>query len=150
MKIIDLSSYEKLKVRPVNISDLQSNQPNRFEHIDPKSINWDELVPGDVCKIAGRPEKCINVWLVLDVQQMTSIFEGSYNYGCAAFVKPDPGFANHINYILLSDYYESWPKHSRVLFYNIVDIWRTDLDVSHIKTVDDVFDFYEKYNLYVL
>lgn len=141
MKTLDFSLYEKLKIRPVNVNDI-----NTIEWIDPNSISIGDLRPGYICRTAERHS---NIRLYLDPEQLVNIYgKDGYPYDCGAFVKPvdnDPYIK--VSCVLLKYFCGSWPVEPISTEFSVSDVWKTSFDVSVIKTKDDVIDFFNKYNL---
>ena len=147
MQILNTSTYEKLKIKPVNVVDMKIE--HLCEWVDPKRINLYDLKAGDICRTYEKAtEYNPNVWVVFEPDDMNRLFGKRYRHVCGGFVRPrEEGYAS---YNLMESYYNTWPKYKTVCGFDIVDVWKTDYDISHISSAYDLVDFYKEHNLFDL
>lgn len=155
--MIKISAFEKLKIRPVNVCDLKTDQKWSDIWADPKEMNWNDLFVGDVVRTAGESTPEIpNIWILFDIEGMRKLFGNGYSYPSWGFVRPEfvrPELEQRINanFNWLKSYYENWPKYITPSHtFDIVDVWKTRFDISDIKSAKDLVDFYNKHNLFDL
>lgn len=147
MKIHNTSYFEKLKIKPVSVADIKIEHPG--EWVDPKIINWSDLKAGDICRTYGKAtEDKPNVWVVFESDDMMRLFGERYKHACGGFVRPRED--GNATYNLIESYYKTWPRYKTVYGFDIVDVWKTEYDISHISTPYDLTDFYNEHNLFDL
>ena len=153
METIKTSTFEKLKIRPVNVCDLKmdSNWFNMW--VDLNKMKWRDLVAGDVLKTECKPTKVTpNIWIAFDLVDMKRLFGARYSHTCGGLVRINVKPRIRASYSLLSQYYSSWSKFSTSTptGFDVVIVWKTGFDISNIFTYEDFFEFYKEHNLFDL
>lgn len=150
MKIIDTSSFEKLKIRPVNVNDI-----NRFVHVNPRTITLDEIHPGYILKTRrgwhGYPYD--NIFMFFETARVKSIIDHLKYIAIRTdyvILRPDRDSTPRIHYNSIYGYLVEWPKYHGSTNLDVTDVWITHFDVNKINSEQDILDIYNKYNLFDL
>lgn len=154
MKIYNTSCFEKLKIRPVDVNKLISDNII-VRRLDPEDIKLDDIKEGYLCRTSEQPtERLSNIWIRVDNNTLKRLFktdvfeEEDVSYG--GFVTPDADSWSGITYLYDEDYRQKYPM-SYNNKYNILDIWETSddfiCDFILIENEDQFVDFFKKYNI---
>lgn len=159
MKIYNTSLYEKLKIRPVNINDINDIKPDepllsiKIPKKSPADFRVDffhnDIQPGYLVKTIGDDSvEDPDVWIYVDHENMKRLnktyrMNNGYN-GAIVRCYPDtkPDRPSRVFFMDFSAYKENWPKHQYYFEYDITDVWTTDIDLREFKTQDELADFY--------
>ena len=161
MKIINLSSYEKLKIRPVSASDIRipfSKKNLKELWVDPKTISISDIMPGYMVKTGHEIHKngVPNVWIFFDYQHLMEFYK-KFDYiidyinesECeGGFLRSNIDFQT--SFMSTEFFLYSWPKNRNRNDMTITDVWKTKIDLDEICSLDSLLAFYKKYNLYDL
>ena len=151
MKTLNFSLYEKLKIRSVDVHGLTYELG---EPIPADQISMSDLKPGYICKTNEKyNEFKSNIILYVDYDTVKKLFP-SYPYHCDSFIHPRPYAVSKLyaaSYICIDFYDKSWPKYNMCSEseLNIKYVWRAP-ETPVLNSIDDLFDFYDKYNLFDL
>ena len=143
MKIIDTLTFEKLKIRAVNVSDLNVYSEH-IKEIDPERISYSDLKPGYIIK---TNENKTPFYMAVD----KNVFQILLNYSTTQtmmFVQPDN--IGDIMYLTANRYKANWPHiDSTYADLNIIKVYKTDCDVSKINSMNDFYRIYNEYIKYI-
>lgn len=163
MKIYNISCFEKLKIRPVNVSDIRmsfSKENLNSLWVDPKTISLSDIMPGymvrtgvEICE-NGVP----NVWIFFDRQHIMKFCKGkdylidyfNENENKGVFLRSKPTIESNFSFMTIESFMETWPEHSNRYDMTITDVWKTNINIDEICTLDSLLAFYKKHNLYDL
>lgn len=149
MRIINTSAFEKLKIRPVKVNSLEFGIGDA---IPAKDISISDLKPGYICQtMADADEYDPNVMLYVDYDTVKNLFP-NYPFVCGAFLCPYVKAYNKTRsaaYLEIDSYAGTWPKYNKYSELTVVRGWILP-EVPIINSFDDLFDLYNKYNLFDL
>lgn len=150
MQIIDLTSYEKLKIRPVSINDISDGLLHPvFTHMAISKMKFSDLKPGYVVKTRYSWEGTTdnNVYMVFSKKHIMSICKNTFfsekvcdmilirsKNGCSSYKELDP-------------YMDNFPRHNRYSKQDITDVWQTNIDETEFHSISEVSDFFDDYDL---
>lgn len=137
---------EKLKIRPVNINDLQkgSDLPFIYSHLDPKSIKLTHLSNCDI--VRTDKVESYNIWMYFDLEYMLNILP-KYGYLSGAFLRYDTSTTSNVSYINIETFVNTWPKCHPYKECNVNALWRTNLDPHMFKDEKTFVNFFKTNNL---
>lgn len=149
MKIINLSSYEKLKIRPVKPSDLKSNKLE-INKLDLKCLSFNDLAPGYIVKtkFGWFGDNVDNVYIVADAEYLKELIDNealTTNYDII-FIRADLG-RKCVMFKHVDEYVNLFPKSNLRYENDIVSVYETNLDFKKLNTEQSIVDLYKKYNL---
>ena len=149
MKIYNTSCFEKLKIRPVDVNKLSTNN-FIVRRVEPSSIKYRDIEIGTICRMnEEKTTSSSNIWVCVGVDKMNLFFNGSFN--CGGFVTPTTENEVGLDRILISEYEAHWPYHILEHDFNIADVWLTTnefyKDLYAVESVQEFVFFYNKYNL---
>ena len=141
MKIIYTSTYEKLKIRPVDIQSLQ----NETRKISPYNIKMQDLKPGWFVKTKEDVD-CFYMVVTRDTEMKFIDFQLPEYYLDICFMQPDT--ENYYGFqMLYSDSYKtSWPiyKNDTSHRMTIECVYKTNIGTSNMENIKDFTKtFYE-------
>lgn len=154
MKILDISCFEKLKIRPVNINDIKPDEPLLNIKIPKKRpadfrFFYNDIESGYLVKTIGEDSaEDPDVWIYVDHENMKRLNKtyrmNNGRHGAIVRCYPDtkPDRPSRVVFVDFSSYIENWPKHQSYSEYDITDVWTTDIDLRTFKTQDELADFY--------
>lgn len=147
MKIIDTSTYEKLKIRPVNVSDLHESG---LICVSADKLSISDLRPGFACKTTDNEENEPDIFIYLNVERVRKLFP-TYPEKFDALVRPRKSvyYGYRGTYLGIYSYEGSWPKHPRFNELDIVCVYEI-MEEPDINSFDELVEFYNKYNLFDL
>ena len=137
---------EKLKIKPVNINDLQKGPdlPFIYSYLDPKSIKLTQLSNCDI--VRTDKVEAYNIWMYFDLEYMLNI-SPKYGYLSGAFLRYDTSTTSNVSYINIETFVHTWPKHRLYKEYNINALWRTNIDPHMFKDEKTFINFFKTNNL---
>lgn len=142
MKIYNIAEFEKLKIRAVNVSDL--NDSKHTKEIDPERISYSDLKPGDIIK---TNENKTPFYMAVDKKVFQILF-GCSTTKTMMFVQPDNN--GGIVYLMANIYKENWPHVNNMYAnFDIIKVYKTDCDASKINSMDDFYRIYDEYIKYI-
>ena len=146
MKIVDISSYEKLKIRPVDINNLDT-----IKKVNPIDIQINKIYPGYICRMNFKSnERESNIFVYVDSDRMDIVFPSYRPFSCGGWISPNDRTISGMNYVLIDDYEDCWPKNCFFAKYDIIDLWASNYSVDNIITSKYLIEFYNDHNLYDL
>lgn len=165
MKIYNTSSFEKLKIRPVNAADLSIE----YNFLRPGSNNPHEYICREY-KIEIKPGYIVetnspgtidepNIWMYFDYNILTTLIEPATKSPVAkykidlrlgGFIKYKKASPYSFSFLRMSSYTDNWPYHRNNEEFNIVRVFPTNIDTSQFITINDFIDFYLEHKLYNL
>lgn len=141
MKIIDTTTYEKLKIRPVDIQSLQ----NEICKISPYNIKMKELKPGWFVETGENND---NFYMVVtrDTEMKFIDFRLPEYYLGICFMQPST--ENNYGFLKLysSSYKALWPIYMNDTSrrFTIKYVYKTNIDTSNMENIKDFTKtFYE-------
>lgn len=149
MKIYNISLYEKLKIRPVDINSLDDVDEDGFGklvfvHLDPEAMKLSDLSLGDIVKTE------LNSYYIM-VSKATAntigVLHKDDQYVEYILLRPNSNSRNGVSYLTLKGFVKFFPLHDKHDSFNITDVWRSGADTSRFKTGYDIYDFFTKYNI---
>ena len=149
MKIINLSSYEKLKIRPVKPSNLKSDKLE-MNKLDLKRLSFNDLVPGYIVKtrFGWLGDNVDNIYIVADAEYLKELIDskaliGKYDI---VFMRADLE-KKHVVFKYVDEYVNLFPKSNYRYENDIVAVYEANLDFNKLSTEQSIVDLYKKYNL---
>lgn len=143
MKIYNIAEFEKLKIRAVNVSDLNV-YPGHIKEIDPERISYSDLKPGDIIK---TNENKAPFYMAVGKNAFQILLDYPTTQAMM-FVQPDN--IGDIVYLTANRYKANWPHvDSTNADLNIIKVYKTDCDVSKINSMDDFYRIYNEYIKYI-
>lgn len=150
MQIIDLTSYEKLKIRPINVNDISDGRLRPvFTHMDISKMRFFDLKPGYVVKTryGWDGEAVDNVYIVFSKKHIMSICPNtiiSENMCNIILLRSKNGVCS---YKELNSYMDNFPRHNNYPKQDITDVWQTNIDETEFHSLYEVSNFFDDYDL---
>lgn len=129
--------FEKLKIRPVNVSDLQDIS-NDFVIVNPNTIKYNDVVPGYVLYIRGEDHP----FVCLDGESTEKLGLSAYSSDSRYFLVNRDYERNDLTYIEMLDYVNSFSKDEMNDYY---DIEYVCIPYTLKQQFDDRFEFFQYY-----
>lgn len=150
MHILKTSCFEKLKIRPVNPSELVS-----FIHVDPYKISIDDLRSGYILKtyLGAAGHHFDNVYMLVetDIARKLVVYLKSTEIPTDyVILRPNRGNYPSIHWNDIKRYLKTWPVYFGNDKLNVTDVWKTDLDITTFKSDMDIAKFFNKYDIFNL
>ena len=163
MKIYNTSCFEKLKIRPINVNDIRmpfSKESLKKLWIDPKTISISDIMPGYMVRTGYeiRENDVPNIWIFFDHQHIMKFCKDmdyiidyfNENEVKGVFLRSKPTIESNFSFMTIESFMETWPKNHNRNDMTITDVWKTDINIDEICTLDSLLAFYKKHNLYDL
>ena len=153
MRILNTFAFEKLKIRPVDISHM--NSFFKPERIDPASITVNEkqidLIPGCFVRTVGSVpgyllSDNLNIWIYFDHANMERLFITyrlrKYNRG--AIVRYCAETNSKLYYEPMDYYVDDFPRHinRNFKYRDIMDVYTSNLNLGVFTSEKDIVKFY--------
>ena len=132
--------FEKLKIRPVNVSDLQESKPNKttikMDYIDP---NYNDMAVGYVAYVRGNddPYVCINGKSANNIGISKVLDSCYYLLSCNLD-------SCNLTYLEMSDYEYSYPKCDDDISYDIVTIGVPSVLKEYFSSKSSFIEYYKQ------
>lgn len=151
MRILNTFAFEKLKIRPVDILQMDSLKPKR---IDPVNITVNEnqidLIPGCFVRTVGSVpghllSDDLNVWIYFDHANMERLFIAyRQKYYRGAIVRYCAETNSKLYYEPMDYYVDDFPRHinRNFKFRDITDIYISNLNLGVFTYEKDIVEFY--------
>lgn len=159
----------RLNIQPIKLDDLSNlsfdfdtnfclenlekieTDPNKFV----VSKSYTDLKPGYIVR-AGNMKSilayayCSTFFIFFSKQHLNMFNSRKLIDDAGAFVHYNTNTPEHVSYLQLSSYFDSWPKYglSEMEKYDITSVYPTNIDLNMFKTKQDIIDFYNKNKLY--
>ena len=150
MQIIDLTSYEKLKIRPVSVNDISDGLLHPvFTHMDISKMKFSDLKPGYVVKTrfgwSGEPDN--NVYMVFSKKHIMSICNNVIfsEKMCAIILIRSKNRSS--SYKELDPYIDNFPRNNKYPKQDITDVWQTNINETEFHNLYEISDFFDDYDL---
>lgn len=166
MKTLNIKSFEKISINPINIKDLQNIKMNidifDIEKIKSNPMNpvlytvnekINDLLPGYLVKLSMLSTQSEpNIFIVFDHDHMSKLFKSynTQNWNSGALVRYNETCDEKLSFSLIKNYYGTWPKHKSMFDLNVVSVYETNINLDIFATKQDVVNFYLKNKLYLL
>lgn len=150
MQILNTSTYEKLKIRTVDPSELVS-----FIHVDPYKISIDDLRSGYILKtyLGAAGHHFDNVYILVETdiaRKLVAYLKSSEITTDYVILRPSRVNDRIIYWDDIERYLNTWPKCLGNDKFNVTDVWKTDLDITTFKSDTDIAKFFNKYDIFNL
>ena len=142
MKIINTSTYEKLKIRAVDVKNMSDNTLD-ITYVEPKDIRLDELRPGYFIKTS---ETGNSLYMVINSETMRKCMGHDHivpRYLDIIFVQPDRSIM--LGTLHSASYKNTWPEHYFNADFDVEAVFKTNADTSVINTQSDFVNLFDKY-----
>lgn len=141
MEIINTSSFEKLKIRTVDVDKLTTQS---IYKINPENIKIDDLKTGYFIR-TNEIEK--NLYMILDCETILKIDKDFYCHPSdkneLRFVQP---YSNSYIILVTSAYRRHWPESGMYNYaYSVYCVYVTDFDISKIHDSDNFKFYFDSY-----
>ena len=150
MQILNTSTYEKLKIRTVNPSELIS-----FIHVNPYEMSVNDLRSGYILKTylgySGYPVD--NVYMLFETdmaRKLVAYLKSTEITTDYVILRPSRGNYLSIHWNDIKRYLKTLPVYFGNDKLNVTDVWKTDLDITIFKSDMDIANFFNKYNVFDL
>ena len=149
MKIYNTSCFEKLKIRPVNIHDLEIDLIDAGSVFKHRKLSSTELESLDVDNIKDGWIFTTSyfVWIKINRDLCLEFFKLYQYYSSDAIVRPCPGTNSGLSFLAFDSYHGHFPVHTNEE-YTIQSVYETDINISNVSKPNDIIEVYEKYHIH--
>lgn len=149
MKIYNTSCFEKLKIRPVNIHDLETDLIGAGNGFTYRKLSSTELESLDVDNIKdGWIFTTLHfVWIKINRNLCIEFFNTGYShYSSGAIVRPCLGTSSGLSFLAFDTYHGNFPINANGN-YTIQSVYETNINISIVSKPNDNIEIYEKYKI---
>lgn len=150
MKTLCLNNYnEKLTINPINNKDLEKIFGFfYYEHINLNTVTLKDIKPGWIAKITETNvnlHQTTDIAVFYDYEHIIKLFPNYMyvNTDCFLCITKDGDF-EYLNINGFNGFERTW----KITTIKVTDIWKTDIDITQFKNINDFYEFYKKYDLY--
>ena len=148
MKIYDTQAFEKLKIRPVNIRELETNLIDDVNGFKYRKLSNTELESLDVDNIKDGWIFTTSyfVWIKINRKLCLEFFTLYKYHSSDAIVRPCPGTNSGLSFLAFDSYHGHFPVHTGEEF-TIQSVYETDINISNVSKPNDIIEIYKKYHI---
>ena len=147
MKIYNISRFEKLKIRPVDVNSMHV----AVEMVDARSIGFSDLKFGYIVETDETDQDDNPFYMLVDVKTFMKIMDyEDFSFDPKmVLLQPDSEEHDDTAYLCSEAYRRYWPCYNGPSKFDIKHVYIINCDPSKVETKDEFIELYYKYMQYI-
>ena len=145
MKFYNIAEFEKLKIRPVNISNIKQSEDIVVEKLDLNKLCFEDIKPGYIIQTRyGWAGDVDNLFIVVPIEYLKKL-KPEYRIGMydVILVRPNYNY-KHLVSESMHGYVAHFPKHLINSDMDIQMVYKTHIDFTKFKSETEFIEYFKK------